>query len=388
MTRTANQSIVRPTLLSEPASAELFRLHETIIRRLPVGVVIAEQERSDDPRSFRYIFANEAAGRAGGITEQKDIGHLLGERLPQLLTTDLPAAMADAVTSQRTLDLQIVTISDAAGTERLYQVAVLPLGERMVGITLEDVTEKIRAARERRAAIEELQRSNAELEQFAYVASHDLQEPLRMVTGYTGLLAKRYRGRLDADADEFIRYATEGCDRLKRLIDDLLAYSRIDRRADPEETTSAEAALKDAIAGIGPAVADAGAEIVWREGTLPRVRVARSQLAMLFQNLLSNAIKFRAPSRPPLVRVSVEAGEPDWQFSVEDNGIGIAPEFHARIFQLFQRLHGRAEYEGTGIGLALCRKIVERSGGRIWVESKSGAGAVFRFTLPAAEERR
>lgn len=228
----------------------------------------------------------------------------------------------------------------------------------------------------------ELGRSNAELEQLAYVASHDLQEPLRMVASYLQLLEYKYEGKLDAQAHEFIRFAVDGARRMQALIDDLLTYSRAGT-AEPSAPTDSGCALDRALGGLRLLIAETGARVV--RGKLPCVMASPSSLAQVFQNLIGNALKFRGPAPP---RVEVWA-EPDadgyWRFTVRDNGIGVAPEYHERIFVMFQRLHRRSEYEGTGIGLAICKKIVERHGGRIWVDSSPGQGASFRFTLKTGE---
>ena len=224
----------------------------------------------------------------------------------------------------------------------------------------------------------ELTRSNAELQQFAYVASHDLKEPLRMVANFTQLLARRYKGKLDQDADEFIGFAVDGAQRMQVLIDDLLAMSRVDSRRKAFVPVDCNALLDQVASDMQVAVRDAGGEVTW--GDLPRVLADDVQLGQVFQNLIGNALKFRGQD-PPRIRVSAERNESVWQFSVRDNGIGIDPQFNERIFIIFQRLHNKDEYPGTGIGLALCKKIIERHGGKIWVESQPGAGATFHFTI-------
>jgi signal transduction histidine kinase len=226
----------------------------------------------------------------------------------------------------------------------------------------------------------ELRRSNEELEQFAYVASHDLQEPLRMVGSYTGLLKRRYQGKLDREADEFIAYAIDGVTRMQALINDLLTYSRAGRGNRPLEEIDAGQALGRALDNLQTAIADTHAVV--SRGMMPRVAANTVQLTQLFQNLIGNALKF-CKDRRPEIRIAAEPVGREWVFSVQDNGIGIDPQYRDRIFLIFQRLHKREEYPGTGIGLAICKKIVEQQGGQIWVESEPGKGSTFKFTLPA-----
>ena len=227
--------------------------------------------------------------------------------------------------------------------------------------------------------VEELARSNADLEQFAYIASHDLQEPLRMVATYTQLLGERYRGRLDENADKFIGYASEGALRMQTLIQDLLAFSRVGRSGDACGRVDCDAAVEEVLQSLGPAMRASGAVVT--HAALPMVWADRSQVAQIFQNLIGNAIKFRGKEAPAISVQAEKAGQ-QWLFSVSDNGIGIAPEYREHIFVVFQRLHTRAEYAGNGIGLAICKKVVERCGGKIWVEAQADHGSIFKFTMP------
>jgi light-regulated signal transduction histidine kinase (bacteriophytochrome) len=231
-----------------------------------------------------------------------------------------------------------------------------------------------------------LQKSNAELEQFAYVASHDLQEPLRMITGYTTLLARRYQGKLDKEADEFIGYAVDGAKRMQGLIDDLLSYSRVGTQGKEFALVDCEGVLARTLVSLQVAVEESSARVT-RE-PLPTVTGDETQLGQLFLNLVGNAIKYRDGSKAPEVHISCRQKGADWLFAIKDNGIGIDPQHRDRLFVIFQRLHTREEYPGSGIGLAICKKIVERHGGRIWVESELGKGATFYFTMPADGARR
>jgi PAS domain S-box-containing protein len=269
------------------------------------------------------------------------------------------------------VDTTIVPLLDAARKPMQY------LAIRAV------ITERKLAEERLAQKVAELARSNAELEQFAYVASHDLQEPLRMVANYTQLLAERHRGKLDAQSEKYIRYAVDGATRMQAMIQDLLAFSRAGRGDKEEQSVNTDAALNEALCNLRPVIAESGAVVDF--ASLPKVRGNHTQIVQLFQNLVGNAIKFRGENTP-LVGVGVERKNGECIFFVKDNGIGIAKEHASVIFSIFQRLHTRSEYPGNGIGLAICKKIVERYGGRIWVESNEGQGATFRFSLPTATD--
>jgi light-regulated signal transduction histidine kinase (bacteriophytochrome) len=225
---------------------------------------------------------------------------------------------------------------------------------------------------------EELRRSNVDLEQFAYIVSHDLQEPLRAVTGFASLLQTQYHGRLDEKADAYLAATFDGTVRMQQLIDDLLAYARVATSMEVRQPVQVDEALNAALANLTVAIKESGA-VVTRD-SLPQVIANRAQLVQLLQNLLGNALKFRG-DRAPAIHVGAEGHLEHWVISVRDNGIGVGPD-KQRIFEIFQRLHPRGKYPGTGVGLAICKRIVERHGGRIWVESQPGRGATFCFTLP------
>ena len=268
------------------------------------------------------------------------------------------------------IEANISTIEDASGQPAEFLIVA------------RDVTERKQMEFQLDSSLADLQRSNAELEQFAYVTSHDLQEPLRMITSYIQIIEEDYKGKLDADADQYIAFAVEGAKRMHTLVNDLLAYSRVGTRGEPFMPISLNSVLSAATANLDVAIEESHAVVT--HDRLPTVLGDESQLIQLFQNLLGNAIKFRSDA-PPMIHVGVEQTKDGWEFSVHDNGIGIDMKYAERIFAVFQRLHAREEYPGTGIGLAVVKKIVERHGGRIWVESEPANGSMFYFTLPEGE---
>ncbi|HSZ61915.1 MAG TPA: ATP-binding protein [Terriglobales bacterium] len=298
-------------------------------------------------------------------------------------------------------DIPLILVSGALGDVTAVECIKLGVTDYVLKDGLARLPEAIRRAlqekdllRLRRKAeedlarkVEQLARSNAELEQFAYIASHDLQEPLRMVAAYTQLLGERYRGKLDENADKFIAYASEGALRMQTLIQDLLAFSRVGRTSNALVEVDCQAVMQEILQNLEPAIKESHAQVTHTQ--LPMVWADHSEITQLLQNLIGNAIKFRG-SEPPKIFVQAEFAQAEkadlnWLFSVSDNGIGIAPEYLENIFVVFQRLHTRAEYSGNGIGLSICKKIVERSGGKIWVKSDPGRGSTFKFTLPWRE---
>jgi len=277
--------------------------------------------------------------------------------------------------------LVLATKLDAHERQRILLTQQLEQNNHLLEGKVVERTRHLAAAREEaEQRARELAASNAELEQFAYIASHDLQTPLRNVVSYTQLLERRYKGRFDADADDFIGFIVDSSKRMSQMISDLLAYSRTGNRAGPVAEVDLGQVLDAVLVDLAPVIAKSGATIERRP--LPVLPGNKWQIASLFANLIGNAIKYHRPDVAPEIRISAEETAEYWMFAVADNGIGIALQYQERIFVIFQRLHGPDQYDGTGIGLALCKKIVERHGGSIWVESEAGQGCTFRFTLP------
>ena len=255
-------------------------------------------------------------------------------------------------------------------------------GNRVIQCNIRDITRRKQAEEESKMLMKELARSNVDLKQFAYVVSHDLQEPLRSIRSFAQLLEKRYKDKLDDKANEFIDYIVSGVQKMELLIKDLLEYSQVEAKRQNFRSIKCSVALEEAIYNLRTAIKESNVELTY--DLLPTVTADASQLSRLFQNLIGNACKFRG-NEPLKIHISAQQKGNEWVFSIKDNGIGIEPKFFERIFAIFQRLHTRDEYQGTGIGLAVCKKIVERHGGRIWVESEAGKGSTFYFTIPDQE---
>jgi PAS domain S-box-containing protein len=330
------------------------------------------------------------------VQAEKRFGYRRDELLGQKVTNIIPEGFAerliadglrsadDALAQQIGTGIELTGLRKT-GSEFPIEIMLSPLAgaeETLVTAAIRDISVRKQAEKLLARKVDELKRSNEELEQFAYIASHDLQEPLRMVASYTQLLSRRYKGKLDSDADEFIAFAVDGANRMQRLIQDLLAYSRVGTKGRAPLEISSDDALEQALVNLRSAIRDSAALVT--HDPLPLVLADETQLVQLFQNLIGNAIKYQAPGVP---RVHVSAAKQDsgWTFSVSDNGLGIAPQYFDRIFGMFQRLHKRDEFAGTGIGLAICKKIVERHGGSITVESQPGKGSTFRFALAESE---
>jgi PAS domain S-box-containing protein len=329
---------------------------------------------------------NRGAQRIFGYTPDEVIGKHISVLAPPDRLDEFPNIL-QRISSGERLDHYQTRRKTKDGRILSISLTVSPIRDatgRIVGASkiARDVTEQERYQAALRQANESLTRSNADLEQFAYSASHDLQEPLRMISTYGEMLQRKFGGQLGRQADEYIGYIVEGATRMERLLRDLRAFTHASRLGEPVTNgVDANGVLTESLANLSAAIQESGALVT--HGPLPSVRIHQFQLEQLFQNLVGNAIRYRSERRPE-IHVSAERHDNMWQFSVRDNGLGIDSEYQEQIFGLFKRLHSVADYPGTGMGLAICQRIVERAGGRIWVESSRGGGSTFLFTLPAA----
>jgi len=327
------------------------------------------------------------------VQAEKQFGYHRDELVGRKVTNIIPEGFAERLIADGTrsaaeaLAQQIGSGMELSGrckngTEFPIEIMLSPLETAegiLVTAAIRDITARKAAEAHLLRKVEELNRSNVELAHFASIASHDLQEPLRMVASYTQLLSKRYKGKLDADADEYIAFAVDGASRMQQLIRDLLAYSRAGTKGKDLVDTCSEKTLQRALVNLSGAIVESGALVT--HDPLPTVLADEMQLTQLFQNLVGNAIKYQSPGTPRIHISAARNVEKKWMFSVQDNGLGIDPQYFERIFGMFQRLHKRDEFAGTGIGLAICKKIVERHGGSISVESQPGQGSTFHFAL-------
>ena len=365
-------------LTERKAAAERFR---RVVENSPIAKIMV------DERGI-IVLVNIETERLLGYAREELIGKPVEMLVPPRIRA-VHAGFRDAFRQQsearamgKGRDLFVVRKD---GTELPVEIGLNPIQMpegTMVLSAIMDVSERQEAIRNLAAQREELQRSNADLEQFAYVASHDLQEPLRMVATYTELLAERYQGQLDQRADKYIQYTVDGARRMQQLIKELLEYSRVSSNAKVPIQVESGLIVENAIQALKASIEETRAEIERDE--LPAVRADQAQLAQVFQNLIGNAIKFHG-DRTPHIRIGAERRNGQCIFSVADNGIGIDKQYADRVFQMFQRLHERGQYEGSGIGLAIVKKIVERHGGRVWFDSEPGCGTTFYFSVPTAQ---
>jgi len=342
-------------------------------------------------RRGEIVLLNVQAERQFGYHRDELVGqrmkNIIPEGFAERLISDGLRSPEDALAQKIGTGIELIG-RRKDGSEFPIELMLSPLESAegvLVTAAIRDITTRKTAETHLIHKVEELNRSNEELGQFAYIASHDLQEPLRMVASYTQLLSRRYKGKLDSEADDFISFAVDGANRMQRLIQDLLAYSRVGTKGTDLLDYSSEDALQQALINLRAPIGDSGALVT--HDPLPTVLADEMQLIQLFQNLVGNAIKYQSPG-VPVIHVSAAMNvEKKWIFSIRDNGLGIDPQYFEKIFGMFQRLHKREEFAGTGIGLAICKKIVERHGGNISVESQPGHGSTFRFTLEAGERK-
>jgi PAS domain S-box-containing protein len=342
-------------------------------------------------RRGEIVLLNVQAEKQFGYRRDELVGqrmkNIIPEGFAERLISDGLRSPEDALAQQIGTGIEL-TGRRKDGSEFPIELMLSPLESAegvLVTAAIRDITTRKTAETHLLRKVEELNHSNEELGQFAYIASHDLQEPLRMVASYTQLLSRRYKGKLDSEADEFIAFAVDGASRMQRLIQDLLAYSRVGTKGQELLDYSSEEALQQALINLRAPIGDSGARVT--HDPLPTVLADEMQLIQLFQNLVGNAIKYQSQGVPQIHISAARNVEKKWIFSVKDNGLGIDPQYFERIFGMFQRLHKREEFAGTGIGLAICKKIVERHGGSISVESQPGQGSTFRFTLEGTERK-
>jgi PAS domain S-box-containing protein len=339
----------------------------------------------------QIVLLNVQAEKQFGYSRDELVGqkvkNIIPEGFAERLVADALRSAEDALAQQIGTGIEL-TARRKNGSNFPIELMLSPLESAegvLVTAAIRDITTRKKAEANLLDKVEELNRSNEELGQFAYIASHDLQEPLRMVASYTQLLSRRYKGKLDADADEFIAFAVDGASRMQRLIQDLLTYSRVGTKGQDLLDVSSEEALQQALINLRSAIEDSGALVT--HGPLPAVLADEMQLIQLFQNLVGNAIKYQSPGIPKVHISAARNGANKWIFSVKDNGLGIDRQYFEKIFGMFQRLHKREEFAGTGIGLAICKKIVERHGGSISVQSEPGHGSTFQFALAGGERK-
>jgi PAS domain S-box-containing protein len=361
-----------------PESKESEARYRGLLEAAPDAMVVVDQ-------SGEIVLLNIQAEKQFGYRRDELVGqkvtNIIPEGFAERLIADGARSAVGALAQQIGTGIELIALrKDGSGFPIEIMLSPLKSAEGvLITAAIRDITNRKIAEVQLLQKVEELNRSNEELGQFAYIASHDLQEPLRMVASYTQLISKRYKGKLDADADEFILFAVDGAKRMQRLIQDLLTYSRVGTKGKDLLETSSEDALQQALINLRGLIEESSALVT--HDHLPSVVADEMQLVQLFQNLIGNAIKYQNPGIPKIHISASKSGGKKWMFSVKDNGLGIEPQYFDRIFGMFQRLHEREEFAGTGIGLAICKKIVERHGGVISVESQPGLGSTFHFAL-------
>ena len=365
----------------EVAVREALRYAESIVGTVREPLVVLNVD-------LKILSANRSFYNTFKVTPDKTIGNFiydLGDRqwdIPRLRTLFEDILPKNTKFDNFEVEHEFPIIGRKIMLLNASRIYRKDIGMQMILLAIEDITEHRLREDELKKLSEELARSNADLRDFAYVASHDLKKPLQSIEGFAKLLGRRYKGKLDAKADEFIEYIGSSVKRMQELIKDLLEYSQIGAKEKKFKPTDCSDVVEKAVGNLQTAIEESNAVVTYDE--LPTVLVDTPQMISLFQNLIYNAIKFRG-EEAPRIHISAQRKGDEWVFSIQDNGIGIDPKDSEQIFGMFQRLHGSTEYPGTGIGLAICKKIVGQHGGRIWVESETGKGSTFYFTMPCAQ---
>ena len=360
-------------------SSESAAKYRGLLEAAPDAMVVVNE-------SGEIVLVNAQVEKQFGYRRDELVGqkvtNIIPEGFAERLIADSTRSVADALAQHIGAGIEL-SGRRKDGTEFPIEIMLSPLQSAegiLVTAAIRNITARKKSEQELAVANQVLEESNLELKQFAYIASHDLQTPLRSITGFVQLLQQEYEGKLDEQAQDWILRTVRAVARMQTLIRDLLSYSRVEARSGPFTQIPFLDIVNDALILLESSIHDSGGQVTC--GRLPIVMGDRSQLVQLMQNLIGNGLAYRS-GKPPQIHISAERGGKDWIFSVRDNGIGIAPEYHERIFEIFQRLHDKKDYPGTGIGLAVCRRIVGGHGGRIWVESEPGKGSTFRFTIPA-----
>ena len=362
----------------QESTEQSLALLDTLLTHAPIGILLVD-------RLFRFVRINDSLAAMNGLPAAAHLGQKVAKVLPDLWPT-LEPFYRRALAGELVSNIEVSGETPARpGNVRRWAVSLYPVRacrDAIVGVgsIVTDITDRNRAKEALQAASAELARSNRDLQQFASIASHDLQAPLRTISGFVGLLKDRYAAQLDDKGREYIGFAVEGAKRMSQLINDLLTFARVGSRGGEFRPVELQNVIDRVLAERRAAMAESQAVVT--QDAVPMIVADEGQMGQLLSNLIGNAIKYQGTGQRPEIHIGASRGEGHWRISVRDNGIGIDPKDADRVFEIFRRLHGQEEYEGTGIGLAICKRIVERHGGRIWVESRLGQGATFLFTIP------
>ncbi len=354
-------------------------LYKVTIDNIPIGINIIELKNPEDLGSFTFVAVNKAADEETGANMQEMVGKTYREALPRILDTDLPEKYRQVLISKKTTNVGIFEYGDDKIMKRWFQLKAFPIGERHVGIVFYNVDKQVHAEQKLNLKMKELKKKNKEIEQISYIASHDLQEPLHTISSMSEWLHKSYNEKLDEKGKKGFTFIIDAAARMKLLIKDIMGYSKIGHGNPRIKGVNLSETLENVKSDMSTSLEEHS--VLLNIGEMPVLLGMETELRLLFQNLISNAIKFQKKENQPIISIKAEDKPEFWLFSVSDNGIGITKEGMAKVFQIFQRLNAKEEYNGTGIGLAHCKKVVEMHGGTLWVESTFGEGSAFYFTI-------